>query len=973
MRKFEQAWQQVVARHAILRSSFVWEGFDKPIQIVHPQVQIGLEIHDLKEKTIEERDAYIVQLLKADLAKGFELAKAPLMRLTLLEIEQYHYKFVWTHHHLLLDGWSLSLILREVFGLYDAFCKGREFILAESGEFKQYIAWLQEQDVERAKAFWTNYLAGFTRPNSLGYDKLASGKLDGQANYQERKHQLSATLTQSVEKFARENLVTLNSLFQGIWSLLLSKYSGETDIVFGTTVSGRPTELTGVESIVGLFINVLPTRIQVDAAARVSNWLREIQTRQAELRMYEYTPQIQIQGWSEIPYDHKLFESIMVFENYPLDQAVFEFIKPLTIGNVQLNGHTTYPLHVRVVPGNQLSIDIIFDEQRFEQDVVDQIFAHMEGVLQQILSSPDARVGQLTLSTQTRGGVVNQIRPDKDFEKFSLEGISATIPARFEQIVSKHGAKIAVRSKNYRWTYEQVNQLANGIAQHLVGTTAERVGLFCEHDAPLAVLILGILKAGKTYVPLDPTYPEELLSYILQDSAVTAILTNDLNLEQARRLAKDKLPVYSMDALSAEQANPGIEIAPDSPAYILYTSGTTGQPKGVVQTHENLLTHIQNYTNNLHINYDDTLTLFSSYGFDASLMDIWGALLNGATLAPYDIKKEGIVDLAKWMVREEVTVYHSTPTVYRYFVSTLQEGERLENVRIIVLGGEEVVKKDVELYKHHFPENCLLVNGLGPTESTLALQNFINHTTEIRTNSVAVGYPVSGIEIILLDHDDNPTEIFGEIGIKSKQVAWGYWQKPELTAKAFVPVPEAPEKRLYKTGDLGLRLPDGSLLFVGRKDSQVKIRGYRIELSGIEAVISGYGLVKEAVVIAREIQPGEKGLIAFVVPKEGSNLTVEEITKEVQAKLPSYMVPAAFVLLDKMPLTPTGKINRRLLAQTEVKIEQTRKEYAPPQNELENLLVQIWQEVLHIEKVGIHDNFFELGGHLCSWLKYMHA
>ncbi len=423
------------------------------------------------------------------------------------------------------------------------------------------------------------------------------------------------------------------------------------------------------------------------------------------------------------------------------------------------------------------------------------------------------------------------------------------------------------------------------------------------------------------------------------------------------------------------------QIEPDRLAYILYTSGSTGQPKGVMQSHRNVLHYIRLYTNNLHLNVDDRLTLLSSYCFDASVMDIYGALLNGATL------------ISQQLFDEKITVYHSTPTVYRYFVNqAAQPLTEFPNLRLVVLGGEKVTRTDVELYQKHFSDDCLFVNGLGPTEATIALQNLISKQTKISGDNVAVGFPVEDTEVLLLNKAGKPSEVAGEIAIKSKHVALGYWRNPEATANAFVsqagisPTPGSPagqpgwggtvregallqsasqgSTRIYKTGDMGRRLPDGTIQFEGRKDFQIKIRGFRVELGEIESAIAQYQPVRENVVVAAENGNGDKRLIAYVVPHgpESINGDLREFLKQ---KLPEYMVPSAFVVLDSLPLTASGKLNRRALPAPEggTGVPSVNSAYAAPQTHLEKLLTNIWADVLEVKAIGIEDNFFDLGGH----------
>ena len=556
--------------------------------------------------------------------------------------------------------------------------------------------------------------------------------------------------------------------------------------------------------------------------------------------------------------------------------------------------------------------------------------------------------------------------------------------------------RLAVKSKNHEWTYGELDAAVNRITQTILrlhGDSEERVALLFEHDAPMIAGMLGALRAGKTYVPLDPHHPTERLRHIIEHSQATALLTNNKNLFLAKKLTKNGLQLINIDAASSPTTPIQLpEIAPGRLAYILYTSGSTGEPKGVMQNHRNVLHYIRVYTNNLHLNANDRLTLLSSYCFDASVMDIYGALLNGATLYPIDIKEDGLADLSQQLIADEITVYHSTPTVYRYFVNELTGADEtldFPNLRLLVLGGERVNRADVELYKQHFSDRCLFVNGFGPTEATVTLQNFIGKQTKIAGDSVPVGFPVADTEVLLLNNAGKPAEVSGEIAIKSAHVALGYWRNTEATAAAFSTIAMATERgssptvregsnghRIYRTGDMGRRLPDGSIRFEGRKDFQIKIRGFRVELGEIESALLRNLQVREGVVMAQENGAGDTKLVAYVVPRHqqttnGSEPSTASITSELREflkqSLPEYMVPASFVMLDSLPLTSSGKLNRRALpAHEEFDTQPDHSQsttVAAPQTPLEKLLATIWSELLEGKAVGVNDNFFELGGH----------
>ncbi len=515
----------------------------------------------------------------------------------------------------------------------------------------------------------------------------------------------------------------------------------------------------------------------------------------------------------------------------------------------------------------------------------------------------------------------------------------------------------------------------------------QTAALLFGQNIEMIVAIMGVLKAGKVYVPLDVTYPMERLEFMLEDSDSRLIVTDNDNYNLAVKLrdqVNKRIPIININELEIDKSirnpgtNPDIKIDPGNAAYILYTSGSTGKPKGVIQNHRNVLHFAGVYTNQLHIHPGDRLTLFSSYSFDAAKMDIYGALLNGATLYPFDIKQRESLDrLPGWLIDEKITIFHSIPTVYRYFTGMLTGSETFPGIRFMVLGGEAVYRKDVEKYKRHFPDDCIFINGLGPTESTVTLQYFINKETEITRESIPVGYPVDETEVFLINENGEEAQILqrGEIVYKSDYLALGYLNHREKTGEVFVKDPLTHEGRVYRTGDLGRRLPDGSIEYVGRKDFQVKVRGYRIELGEIESRLDKIKGIEKGVVVCQQGRNNENYLVAYYIKYPGKEVDENYLVQRLKESLPDYMIPNLFIKVEDFPLTPTGKIDRKKLSRPDALEVLPGIEYAAPETDKEKIIAGLWMEVLKLDKVGIHDNFFGLGGHslnviqLCSKLK----
>ena len=524
-----------------------------------------------------------------------------------------------------------------------------------------------------------------------------------------------------------------------------------------------------------------------------------------------------------------------------------------------------------------------------------------------------------------------------------------------------------MKTRRHEWTYKRLDEEATNVAAQdsaLTGDLETQVGLLFESDAPLLAGILGALKAGQTYVPLDPSNPRDRLAYMLKHSEAAVLLTDEANASLARQLAGDSVEVLCVDTAGAskERLERRRQRSPDSIAYILYTSGSTGVPKGVVQSHRNVLHFMRVYTNNLGLHPGDRLSLLSSYGFDGAVMDIFGALMNGATLVParpHGRRSGGRADA------DCGRACHRLPFDSDRLPAALRRqatNGAVEHVRVVVLGGEEALTSDLELFKRCFSREAMFVNGLGPSESTVTLQHFMRHNTVNTRTSLPVGLPVEDTEVVLLDASGGPTDVYGEIAIQSPHVALGYWRDEEKTAAAFRTQPDEAGRRMYRTGDIGRRLPDGTVEFVGRKDSQVKIRGFRIELGEVESVLGRHPDVKECAVLARSDRSGSTRLVAYVQPAAPDQDVASKLRAFLKQKLPDYMVPSAFVVQPSLPLTANGKLDRPSLPEVEEQPD-VQVEFTAPRTPVERKTAELWTELLGLKQVGVLDDFFSVGGH----------
>jgi len=565
--------------------------------------------------------------------------------------------------------------------------------------------------------------------------------------------------------------------------------------------------------------------------------------------------------------------------------------------------------------------------------------------------------------------MVNPTQRTNLFTEFKREDIEQSISDRFEQQVRLHPSRLAVKGKNLALTYETLNRMANRIAWTILAQRdrePEPVGILLEPEAMSLAAILGVLKAGKIWVPVDPGLTRARIAHMLADGQIKLVITDTEYAFLAEQLSNGR-PLVIIDRLDASVAeeNPALPISPEALAYILYTSGSTGEPKGVAQNHRTFLHAIRCQTNSLRICADDRLSLLASHSYLAGVTATCRALLNGGVLLPYYLRKQGTADLARWLRQEEITICQIVPTLFRHLVETLRGDETFPKLRLLHLGGEPVSRHDVELYRKHCAPDCILLINLGSTEVLTYRQYFISKASHISNSIVPVGYSVEDKEVLLLDEAGQSVRCgeVGEIAVRSRYLTPGYWGRPELTQTLFTPVLDQEGVRIFRTGDLGRMLPDGCLEHLGRKDFQVKIRGHRIELGEIEMALLAHPQVKEAVVVAREDRAGDMRLVAYIVPAQEPVPTSSALRRFVREKLPEYMVPSTFVALQALPLTPNGKVDRRALPPPSPVRPDLDTPFMAPRTPIEEELAQIWAETLSVDQVGIHDNFFDLGGH----------
>jgi len=962
----KRAWQQVVDRNPEFRVSFDWEHRDQPMQIVHKRVTVAWQEEDWRTISDAEQQDQLRAFLIEDRRRGFDFSTASLMRLALIRLSEDHYRCIWSVAMLLIDGWSIPPLLQEVFACYEAQRRGQPARLPERRPYRDYIAWLQEQDLAGAETYWRETLRGFYAPTPLVIDRAhyAGGQspiaedLPGELDLT-----LSTEQTIALQALARHQQVTLNTVVQAAWALLLSRYSGESDVVFGVTVSGRPGELPGVETMLGLFINTLPLRVRIDESAVVGEWLRAVQGLGAEMRQYEYTPLVEVQRWSEIGPGRALFDSIVVFENYPVNAGLRTQVRQsmgLRIGEVHAVEQTNYALTLVVLPGDELVLRMSYERRQFTDETIRKVLRHLQVILSAMPADPHQSLAKLPLLTDDEREqlLVTWNRTETEYPR------DRCIHELFERQVRETPDALAVSFADKHLTYAELNSGANQLAHYLqsLGVGPEvRVGICMERSLEMIVGLLGIFKAGGAYLALDPKYPRERLAFMLGDAQVPVLLTQQsLTGALPRHVAK----VICLDAswpeiACAAREDPSSGVRPQNLAYVIYTSGSTGHPKGVQLAHQGVVNMVFWHNQFFAVTPRDRATLFSSLSFDASVGEIWPYLLIGASLHIIDEETRlSASALRDWFADRRITIgFLPTPLAESTLSLPWPHGASL---RTILTGGDQL---------HQYPSSSVpfeLVNNYGPTENTMVATAGRVPCKEGIGSSPDIGRPVSNIRLYVLNQSLQPVSIgaVGELYLGGAGLARGYLNRPGLTAERFVPDPFGSQggDRLYRTGDQVRYLSDGRLEFLGRVDQQVKVRGFRIELGEIESVLSRHPAVSEAVVVAGEDAAGQKRLAGYVVSRNGERVDASELRAHLREHLPEYMVPTGWVMLEKLPLTPNGKVDRRALPAPESGLGKSGS-YLAPRTATEELLAGVWLQVLGVERVGVTDNFFELGGH----------
>lgn len=971
---FIRAWERVIEYHDVLRAAFIWEELDEPLQVVGRKVKLPLQEYDWRDLSSAQQREQGEKFLQDDSQRSFNLSEAPHMRLTLIRLSDTVYQFIWTIHPSLVDGWSSHLLLEEVFTLYE----DQTIPLEQSRPYADYIAWLQQQDPLQAETFWQQQLKGFVTPLDLGM-KPTSEKQARVLTYHSRGISLSQEQTAALHTLAKQQRLTLNTLIQGAWAVLLSRYSGQADVVFGEVVSGRPSDLKGSEAMVGLFLNTLPVRVMVSSDVMLLPWLQALQNQQVEARQYGYSPLVQIRGWSDLPHDQEIFSSILVFNNYPISALLQEKREKLQIEHSRFIEHTTYPLTVDIMPASELLVNITYDGDMLNEFMITCILYHFQALLENIIANPNQRLSTLSLWKQA------------EYKKLLQPGSIATYPcihASFEKQVEYGQDAIAVSFEDENYSYNYINSKSNQLTYALLemGTPSQQqvISTLLTNGVLQIISLLAILKSGNTFVCLENKYPTMRLQQIVEETQSLCIITEEACLEGHGDLIQksgvktiildhhsEKIPLSVLEGYP--QINPQVPVSPTDYAYIAYTSGSTGKPKGTVQSHQSFSQFITWQSRYFGIEQAKRIVQWASIVFDASYCEIFGALCFGATV--YLMEPMSRLDplaTITYLREKDISLFMTVPSYFRQMLRILQEQyipkkqhpfPRLENM---LLAGEVLQTDCAAAWVNYFADCPKLFNLYGPTESILATCYHVKKVTP-EQSSISIGSAFDGRQILILDAEKrlSPLGGRGEIYIRSHYLTSGYFERPEETNRAFMqnPLHNDYQDPVYHTGDLGRWEAHDMLEFLGRIDNQVKIRGIRVELVEIESILFHHPAVDECVLKAYAYSEDDKRLLAYIVKRADAQISEAELRNFLKAHLPEHFIPSSFLFLDALPHTSTGKIDRKVLPIPDDLQPDRDRAYVEPETAIESTIAEIWRDLLHVDKINRHDDFFDLGGH----------
>jgi amino acid adenylation domain-containing protein len=983
------AWDSIVRRHPALRTGFRWQGAEAAVRIVDPGVRIPLAYLDWRRTPIAEKELQVERLADRERASGFDLARPPLARLVLVRTEPSRYVLILTVHHVLMDALSFPVLMEELFTIYEAELSGGQVSLPALRAEEVEGGITVERDGTADDAFWKDCLRGLGAPTAL----LNAGALDANgvsaSRRAEQETRLSEETSAALARLAASHGVTLNTVVQSAWAILLSRYTGEEDVVFGAVRRVAAPAPDGTDVPVGLFINTLPMRVRVTGSTRVSDLLRTVRADHVAARPHKYSSLVEIRRLTEIPGRTALFDTFVVFNHASIGRMLSSLGGGWSGRKFRLlESLSSIPVGLYVYADSGLLLKLVYDRTRLDDAAAIRAVGHFECLLTGLAHAAGGTIAQLPMLTSEETRLLDE------WNDTGQPGVpEACVQDRIEGQARETPDAVALVAEGEQITYRELDRRANAFAAELqrrgVGPDV-LVGVYLDRTIDLVVSILAVLKAGGAYVPLDPDYPRARLEYVLRDAGVRLVITQARMAGDLPPATADLIRVGDLnrEAQSGAEAPPARAACPANLAYVIYTSGSTGNPKGVMVEHRNVTNFFRAMDDRLSGGPGEKWLAVTSLAFDISVVELLWTLARGFTVVIYpgevarSDSRETTADafrVGEYLARHRITHMQCTPSMAAMMAMDQECCSGLRSLRLLLVGGEPFPRSlAVELRSLTHAE---IVNMYGPTETTIWSSTFTLSDDGGRAGDgdsvVSIGRPVVNTTFHVVDHHlaRLPPGVAGELLIGGAGVARGYLNLPALTAERFIddPFDGAPDARLYRTGDLVRFAGDGYLEFLGRMDNQIKLRGHRIEPADIEQKLRSHPGVEQAAVVIREIASSDKHLLACVVPTKGARPTAQELLEHLRRLLPEYMVPGEFVLLDRLPLTPNKKLDRKALSALRPSPDAAASREAPPEEGLEAEVAQMWARVLGAIAVGRDDNFFDLGGDSFRAMKLHHA
>lgn len=944
--KFEQSLNLMIERHEILRTNF-FSTPDEPVQVVFKSKVAEFNFIDISDKTDTSHSLIVESYAEQDKDKGFDLERGSLMRLTIIRTSEESYDFIWSFHHILMDGWCMSIVAKETLDLY----YGKS--LSNPISFRKYIKWIERRESEIALNYWTGLLSGYDLQTDLP-GKITVSNLEKGATISNeyRIYELGDVLSTSIYEISRKSKVTTNVLIQSAWGILLQLYNNCYDVVFGSVVSVRPAEIYGIETMIGLFINTIPVRVKCDPEDRFVDVINSLQEQLISSTEFSTSPLFEIQ--TQTKQKQNLINNIVVFQNNPSTDWMEEVENEakLKFSNMEVNEQSTYDFNLFVYPGKDIKLHVQFNPQKFDGIDVERIIGNFIHILSQVINNPYIRIGDIE-------GITEEEK-NKILETFNDTFMDIPSEVALHQYIQQQSVKrpdqIALICGEHSLTYRELNERSNVLARMLVSIgfdPKDLAGVIIDRSPDMIVAILGILKAGGAYLPIDPQLPSHRMNYMLTDSGTKYIVTNQ-NLEYD---SKKVIRINELDQYQFDKSDINLMTRPSDLAYVMYTSGSTGRPKGVMITHGSLTNLFFAMGKSIPYEECESILCLTTVAFDIFIMESLIPLARGMkVIIATEENQLNPTFVAQLVHKHKIHMLQSTPSRIKLFLK-YADRQKFNAIKNILIGGESFPTSLLKELKNMVEAN--IFNMYGPTETTV-WSTVANLTM---ANTVDIGRPIANTRIYILSEFQKlvPIGVIGELCIGGNGLAVGYVNQEILTSERFINNPFNPGEKIYRTGDLARWLPNGSIEIIGRSDQQTKIRGYRIELEEIEEVINSYDLsIKSAVVIGSDSN-GINVLYAYI--ENLKEINSNELRMYLSQRLPSYMIPNYCLDIQRLPYTYNGKLDRKSLPIPDLNIN-NRLFYDTPQNELQEQIHSIWSEtLLHVKEFGIRDDFFELGGH----------